>query len=94
MHMMRIPFLHRSPDPFPRPTDLPGIPPDEAARALEALRRMISIDIAKVYTARGPKGWYWQVWLDITWRRLTLAEWADEWLRKHPRPAIRETEGA
>ena len=85
---MRIPLFHCGPEPFPRPKDLPGIPPDEAMRALDALRRMTVIDVASVYTSAGSHGTRWQVWLDVTHRRLTLTEWADEWLRKHPRPAI------
>ena len=83
---MRIPLFHRGHDPFPRPKDLPGIPPSEAARALDVLRRMTIIDVASVYTSAGLHGTRWQVWLDVTRRRLTLAEWATEWLAKHPAP--------
>lgn len=83
-------FLHRSPDLFPPVKDLRRDLPDlsliEANRALEALRRMISIDIASVYTPAGSHGTRWNVWLDVTRRRLTLAEWAAEWLAKHPAP--------
>ena len=87
-------FPHCSPDPFPRPKDLhrdlPSIPPAEAERAIEALRRMTTIAIASVYTSAGSNHTRWQVWLDITRRHLTLAEWADEWLLNHPSPAISE----
>ena len=87
---MRLFQRRPDPKPFPQSKDLPGVPPAEAERALDALRRMTVIDIASVYTAHGSYGTRWQVWLDITQRRLTLAEWADEWLTKHPRPTIGE----
>ena len=92
--MRNIPFLHRSKQ-AERPTfpatkdllkDLPDLPSAEAERALDALRRMISVDIASVYTSAGSHDTSWQVWLEVTRRRLTLAAWASEWLAKHPKP--------
>lgn len=90
-------FLHRTPDPFPRPKDVPNLPQADAERALEALRRMTVIDLASVHTGAGSHGSHgtrWYVWLDITGRRLTLAEWAAEWLKKHPTVKAGRKEGA
>jgi hypothetical protein len=86
-------FLHHTHDPFPpfpRPKDIPDLPQADAERALETLRRMTVIDLASVYTAAGSHGSRWYVWLDITGRRLTLAEWAAEWLKNHPQQQQQE----
>jgi hypothetical protein len=89
-----MPLFHRGPDQFPPikdlRRDLPDVSVIEANRALEALRRHIVIDVARVYIAHDSHGRYWQVWLDVTQRRMTLAEWATEWLARHPQQQSQE----
>ena len=71
---------------FPRVTDLadtPGVDAYDASRALSALYALCCAGLAKVYI---PAGWHgtspqrWNVWLELTSRRVELTAWAREWL--------------
>lgn len=65
---------------FPSWCDLPDIPKDAARRALSALHTLVRAELATVYSPAGSHGTRWNVWLEVTCRRLTLAEWTREWL--------------
>lgn len=71
--------------PFPkRPTfpdhrALTNLSRDDAARALSALCTLVKAELADVYSAAGSNDTRWNVWLNITWRRAPLQEWAAEW---------------
>lgn len=77
--------------PFPRPRkadfptvdDLPDLECYDAARILSVLWRLCHAQVAEVYTrpyAPQDERPRWNVWLEITQRRVELATWAREWL--------------
>lgn len=84
---MRVPRLRKpKQSEFPRVADLaamPGVDAYDASRALSALYALCCADLAKVYI---PAGWHgthpqrWNVWLEITARRVELTAWVAEWL--------------
>ena len=65
---------------FPRASDLPAdIDTYAASRALSALWRLCDADVAKVYHPHMDHT-TWNVWLEITARRVELVAWVREWL--------------
>ena len=77
--MPRIPFMQHRPE-FPGVTDLPNLSRDDAQRALEALRRLERAELADVYSSAGSNDTRWNVWINLSWRRVPLQEWAAQWL--------------
>lgn len=71
------------PQEFPDHRALTNLSRDEAERALAALRLFVLNGIASVYTSAGSRGQSWQVWLEISRRRMPLPEWAAHWLEMH-----------
>lgn len=59
---------------------VPGLDTVTAHRALSALRALVHSELATVYSPAGSHGTRYNVWLEVSWRRLTLAEWVAEWL--------------
>lgn len=72
--------------PFPTHKDLPNISRVDAERALSALRLLAQADLASVYTAAGSGGKRWNVWLELTRRRVELPTWAAEWIAEQNTP--------
>lgn len=67
-------------------TATPPIDAYDASRALSTLYALCWAGLAKVYI---PAGWHntqpqrWNVWLEITKRRVELTDWVKEWLASH-----------
>lgn len=80
---MRLPFPRKTPPrpTFPSMADLPNMAPADAERALAALRALVTAELADVYSSAGSDDTRWNVWLNITWRRVPLREWASEWVK-------------
>lgn len=78
--------MHRT--PFPTAADLPALSPDDAARALAELARLVAADLADVYTQpyrEHPSDPYrWNVWLGHQLvpggERIELPAWAARYL--------------
>ncbi len=77
--MARILRIPGSPA-FPTWRDLSEIRKDDARAALNAFQALVHTDMATVYTAAGSHGTRWNVWLEASRSRQTLAEWARDWL--------------
>lgn len=65
--------------------DVPGVDAYDAVRALSVLWRLCRDGLAKVYIPAGFHGngtdpQHWNVWLEITARRVELRAWVREWL--------------
>jgi hypothetical protein len=75
----RIRFMQHRPE-FPGVADLPNLTPDDAQRALNALRRLERAALVDVYSSAGSNDTRWNVWSNIQWRRIPLQEWATQWL--------------
>ncbi len=75
----RIPFMQHRPE-FPLVADLPNLAPEDAQRALDALRTLVRAELVDVYSSAGSNDTRWNVWSNIQWRRIPLPEWAAQWL--------------
>lgn len=58
---------------------IPSVDAYDASRALAALWRLCEADLAKVYRAHLDHI-HWQIWLEVTQRRVELRAWVREWL--------------
>lgn len=76
---------------FPSVADLPNLSPADAEQALSALRALVQAELADVYTAAGSHDTCWNVWLNVTWRRVPLGEWAAQWITE--RDTLTATDG-
>ncbi len=65
---------------FPSHKDLTNLSRDDAETALAALRVLVARELASVYTSAGSNETRWNVWMELTRRRIPLAEWATTWL--------------
>ncbi len=74
-----IPFMQRRPE-FPSIAALPNLSPEDAARALAALRVLVEHELMDVYSSAGSNDTRWNVWSNIRWCRIPLQEWCAEWL--------------
>lgn len=72
-------MAHKRPT-FPDHRNLTHLSRDDAETALAALRVLVKRDLATVYTGAGSHDLRWYVFLNLSMRRLTLAEWAEQWL--------------
>ena len=71
--------MQRRPE-FPSVADLPNLSREDAQRALAALRILVDAELAGVYSSAGSYDTRWNVWLNLTWRRVPLQEWAADWI--------------
>lgn len=74
-----MPHQQKRPE-FPSTDDLCNLSLDEARQALAALRVLVDLELADVYTSAGSNDTRWNVWLNVTRRRVPLPEWAAEWV--------------
>ena len=79
LRIPRIPFMQHRPE-FPSVADLPNLSPADAEWALTALRALVKAELADVYSSAGSQDTRWNVWLNVTWRRVPLGEWAAQWI--------------
>ena len=77
-----MPLFRKTPSrpTFPNVADLLNLAPADAERALAALRALVTAELADVYSSAGSDDTRWNVWLNVTWRRVPLRQWAAEWL--------------
>lgn len=79
---------------FPSTDDLCNLSLDDAQLALDALRILVKMELADVYTSAGSNDTRWNVWLNITGRRVPLPEWAAEWCETWHRTTPRHIHNA
>ncbi len=65
---------------FPTHKDLCNLSRDDAETALAALRVLVARELASVYTSAGSNDTRWNVWMELTRRRIPLQEWAAQWI--------------
>ncbi len=65
---------------FPTHKDLTHLSRDDAERALSALRVLVKRELATVYTSAGSNDTRWQVWMELSRKRVPLQQWASDWL--------------
>jgi hypothetical protein len=75
-----IPMMQHRPE-FPSVADLPNLSPEDAQRALAALRVLEREELMDVYSSAGSNDTRWNVWSNIRWCRIPLPEWAAEWVK-------------
>ena len=79
---MKIPFIpqqQKRPE-FPSVADLPNLSPEDAQRALAALRVLVKSELMDVYSSAGSNDTRWNIWSNIRWCRIPLQQWAVEWI--------------
>lgn len=78
---MPFPLTRPKRPEFPSVGDLPNLSKEDAEQALTALRVLVKHELADVYTSAGSHDTRWNVWLELTRRRVPLQEWAAQWIQ-------------
>ena len=78
-HPKRDAHAHLARLAFPTADDLCNLSLDDANDALAALRVLAEYDLVTVYSPAGSNNTRWNVWSNLQWRRIELADWAAQW---------------